>query len=103
MDLTLGPAISAGVEYGNLLLQTRLNGEVVQRQSTSDLIFDCPSIVSWVSGWVTLMPGSPTFPGLLGSFKSASPSKLTPDDVVTYTIHLMNAGAAAVTVRVPAT
>src|SRR5436305_6307748 len=41
----LGPAIVTGIDYGNLLLRTRLNGEVVQKQYTSDLIFDCASIV----------------------------------------------------------
>jgi 2-keto-4-pentenoate hydratase/2-oxohepta-3-ene-1,7-dioic acid hydratase in catechol pathway len=73
----LGPAIAAGIDCGNLLLQTRLNGEVVQRQYTSDLIFDCPSIVSWVSGWVTLMPGDIIYTGTPGSTR-----KLSPGDVV---------------------
>jgi 2-keto-4-pentenoate hydratase/2-oxohepta-3-ene-1,7-dioic acid hydratase in catechol pathway len=73
----LGPAIVTGLDYGNLLLQTRLNGEVVQRQSTSDLIFDCPSIVSWVSGWVTLMPGDIVYTGTPGATR-----KLSPGDVV---------------------
>ena len=35
----LGPAIVTGLNYGDLLLQTRLNGEVVQSQRTRDLIF----------------------------------------------------------------
>jgi 2-keto-4-pentenoate hydratase/2-oxohepta-3-ene-1,7-dioic acid hydratase in catechol pathway len=73
----LGPAIAAGMDYGNLLLQTRLNGEVVQKQYTSDLIFDCPSIVSWVSGWVTLMPGDIIYTGTPGATR-----KLSPGDVV---------------------
>jgi len=73
----LGPAIVTGIDYGNLLLQTRLNGEVVQKQFTSDLIFDCPTIVSWVSGWVTLMPGDIIYTGTPGSTK-----KLSPGDVV---------------------
>lgn len=73
----LGPAIAAGIDYGNLLLQTRLNSEVVQKQYTSDLIFDCPSIVSWVSGWVTLMPGDLIYTGTPGSTR-----KLSPGDVV---------------------
>jgi 2-keto-4-pentenoate hydratase/2-oxohepta-3-ene-1,7-dioic acid hydratase in catechol pathway len=73
----LGPAIVTGLDYGNLPLQTRLNGEVVQRQSTSDLIFDCPSIVSWVSGWVTLMPGDIIYTGTPGATR-----KLSPGDVV---------------------
>ncbi len=73
----LGPAIATGMDYGNLLLETRLNGEVVQRQYTSDLIFDCPSIVSWVSGWVTLMPGDIIYTGTPGATR-----KLSPGDVV---------------------
>jgi 2-keto-4-pentenoate hydratase/2-oxohepta-3-ene-1,7-dioic acid hydratase in catechol pathway len=73
----LGPAIVTGLDYGNLLLQTRLNGEVVQKQSTSDLIFDGPTIVSWISGWVTLMPGDVIYTGTPGSTR-----KLSPGDVV---------------------
>jgi 2-keto-4-pentenoate hydratase/2-oxohepta-3-ene-1,7-dioic acid hydratase in catechol pathway len=73
----LGPAIVTGIDYGNLLLQTRLNGEVVQKQYTSDLIFDCPTIVSRISGWVTLMPGDIIYTGTPGSTR-----KLSPGDVV---------------------
>jgi 2-keto-4-pentenoate hydratase/2-oxohepta-3-ene-1,7-dioic acid hydratase in catechol pathway len=73
----LGPAIVTGIDYSNLLLQTRLNGEVVQKQFTSDLIFDYPSIVSWVSGWVTLLPGDIIYTGTPGSTR-----KLSPGDVV---------------------
>jgi len=73
----LGPAIAAGLDYGNLLLQTRLNGEVVQKQFTADLIFDCPAIVSWVSRWVTLLPGDIIYTGTPGSTR-----RLSPGDVV---------------------
>ncbi len=73
----LGPAIATGIDYGNLLLQTRLNGEVVQKQSTADLVFDCAAIVSWVSGWVTLMPGDAIYTGTPGSTR-----RLAPGDVV---------------------
>ncbi len=69
----LGPAIAAGIDYSHLLLQTRLNGEVVQRQYTSDLIFDCPAIVSWVSNWVTLLPGDVIYTGTPGSTRRLSP------------------------------
>ncbi len=69
----LGPVIVTGIDYGKLLLQTRLNGEVVQKQYTSDLIFDCPSIVSWISGWVTLMPGDLIYTGTPGSTKRMKP------------------------------
>ena len=73
----LGPAIVTGLDYGNLLLQTRLNGEVVQKQYTSDMIFDCPSIVSWISGWVTLLPGDAVYTGTPGGTR-----KMSPGDVV---------------------
>jgi len=73
----LGPVIVTGADYGNLLLQTRLNGEVVQKQYTADLIFDCAAIVSWVSGWVTLFPGDIIYTGTPGSTR-----KLSAGDVV---------------------
>jgi 2-keto-4-pentenoate hydratase/2-oxohepta-3-ene-1,7-dioic acid hydratase in catechol pathway len=63
----LGPAIAAGLDYSRLQLTTRLNGEVVQQQYTSDLIFDGPAIVSWISGWVTLLPGDVIYTGTPGS------------------------------------
>ncbi|MGO4880282.1 MAG: fumarylacetoacetate hydrolase family protein [Bryobacteraceae bacterium] len=63
----LGPAIVTGLDYGNLMLETRLNEEVVQRQSTADLTFDGPAIVSWVSRWVTLLPGDVIYTGTPGN------------------------------------
>jgi 2-keto-4-pentenoate hydratase/2-oxohepta-3-ene-1,7-dioic acid hydratase in catechol pathway len=62
----LGPAIVQGLDYSNLLLQTRLNGNVVQKQYTSDLIFDGPAIVSWISQCVTLTPGDVIYTGTPG-------------------------------------
>jgi 2-keto-4-pentenoate hydratase/2-oxohepta-3-ene-1,7-dioic acid hydratase in catechol pathway len=73
----LGPAILAGADYSHLQLTTRLNGEVVQQQYTSDLIFDGPTIVSWVSGWVTLLPGDIIYTGTPGRTR-----KMTPGDTV---------------------
>jgi 2-keto-4-pentenoate hydratase/2-oxohepta-3-ene-1,7-dioic acid hydratase in catechol pathway len=73
----LGPAIVTGLDYDTLLLRTRLNGEVVQKQYTSDLIFDCPTIVSYISRWVTLMPGDIIYTGTPGATR-----KMSPGDVV---------------------
>jgi 2-keto-4-pentenoate hydratase/2-oxohepta-3-ene-1,7-dioic acid hydratase in catechol pathway len=73
-----GPAIATGADYGNLQLTTRLNAEVVQQQYTSDLIFDCAAIVSWISGWITLNPGDVIYTGTPGSTR-----KMSPGDVVT--------------------
>jgi 2-keto-4-pentenoate hydratase/2-oxohepta-3-ene-1,7-dioic acid hydratase in catechol pathway len=73
----LGPAVVTGLDYSNLALQTRLNGEVVQKQTTGDLIFDCPAIVRRISGWVTLLPGDLIYTGTPGSTR-----KLSVGDVV---------------------
>ena len=66
----LGPAIVTGLDYGHLMLETRLNGETVQKQSTADLTFDCPAIVRWVSRWVTLVPGDVIYTGTPGSTRA---------------------------------
>lgn len=59
----LGPAIVTGLNYDDLLLQTRLNGEVVQSERTKDLIFNVAKIVSYVSQYVTLEPGDVIYTG----------------------------------------
>jgi 2-keto-4-pentenoate hydratase/2-oxohepta-3-ene-1,7-dioic acid hydratase in catechol pathway len=73
----LGPAIATGLDYNDLLLQTRVNGEVRQSESTRDLIFDVETIVSYVSRYVTLRPGDIIFTGTPGSTQA-----LQPGDVV---------------------
>jgi 2-keto-4-pentenoate hydratase/2-oxohepta-3-ene-1,7-dioic acid hydratase in catechol pathway len=73
----VGPAIVTDLDYDNLLLQTRLNGEVVQSERTADFIFDCATAISWISGWVTLMPGDLIFTGTPGATR-----RLSPGDVV---------------------
>jgi len=72
----LGPCIVSGLDYGRLLLQTRINGETVQKQYTSDLIFDIPTVLSWISQWVTLMPGDIIYTGTPGNTRRMSPGDL---------------------------
>jgi 2-keto-4-pentenoate hydratase/2-oxohepta-3-ene-1,7-dioic acid hydratase in catechol pathway len=73
----LGPFLVRGTSYDKALLQTRLNGEVVQKQVTSDLLFDCPTIVSYISKYVSLEPGDVIYTGTPGSTR-----KMSPGDVV---------------------
>jgi 2-keto-4-pentenoate hydratase/2-oxohepta-3-ene-1,7-dioic acid hydratase in catechol pathway len=73
----LGPWVVTGIDYSNRLLTTRVNGNVVQQQYTSDLLFNVPAIVSFISQWVTLEPGDLIFTGTPGST-----SKLNPGDIV---------------------
>lgn len=73
----LGPAIAHGIDASKLLLQTRLNGQVMQKQYTSDLLFDPPTIISWISQYVTLTPGDLIYTGTPGHT-----SKMKPGDAV---------------------
>ena len=73
----LGPWIVTGLDYGDLALQTRLNGEVAQEQRTSDLLFDVPTVISFVSRYVTLLPGDLIYTGTPGNTK-----RMKPGDVV---------------------
>ncbi len=55
-----GPALvtldEAG-DLGNLGLRTRVNGEMLQQGSTSNLIFGPADLVAWLSRTITLLPG----------------------------------------------
>jgi 2-keto-4-pentenoate hydratase/2-oxohepta-3-ene-1,7-dioic acid hydratase in catechol pathway len=62
----LGPYVVTGLDYSKLTIQTRLNGKVMQKDSTSMLIFDVPSMVSFVSKYVTLEPGDLIYTGTPG-------------------------------------
>jgi 2-keto-4-pentenoate hydratase/2-oxohepta-3-ene-1,7-dioic acid hydratase in catechol pathway len=62
-----GPAIVTGLNYANLKLETRLNGETVQSQFTSDLLFDCATMVSFISHYITLEQGDIIFTGTPGN------------------------------------
>lgn len=69
----IGPVIARGVDHNDLLLQTRVNGELRQEQRTSDLIFDVATIVSYVSRYVTLLPGDVIFTGTPGTTQAMQP------------------------------
>lgn len=68
-----GPFIVAGIDYDDLLLQSRVNGKVIQSQRTSDLLFNVAEIVSWISGHVTLEPGDLIYTGTPGKTVAIKP------------------------------
>lgn len=56
----MGPALVTADEVrdpGNLDLTLRLNGTVMQHGNTSDLIFDLPTVINYISQVLTLLPG----------------------------------------------
>jgi len=69
----LGPYLVTGLNHNDLLLQTRVNGKVLQKQRTSDLLFDVEDIVSYISQFVTLMPGDVIYTGTPGTTSAMSP------------------------------
>jgi len=57
----LGPVLVTPDEIPDpnaLRISTRLNGEVVQDSNTSDMIFDVPHLIAFLSGSTTLLPGT---------------------------------------------
>jgi 2-keto-4-pentenoate hydratase/2-oxohepta-3-ene-1,7-dioic acid hydratase in catechol pathway len=77
------PAHELG-DAGGLRITQRLNGEVLQDATTSDLIFDVPELVSFVSHSLTLEPGDLLLTGTpegVGYFRSPRVT-LAPGDEV---------------------
>ena len=72
----IGPAIVQGLNYNDLLLETRVNGEVRQSQRTVDLIFGVHEVVSYISEFMTLEPGDVIFTGTPGSTRAMHPGEV---------------------------
>ena len=69
----VGPALVAGLDYTNLQIEGRLNGEVRQGENSSDLIFDMNHMVSYISRYFTLEPGDLIWSGTMGSTRAMEP------------------------------
>ncbi len=77
----IGPAIVTGLDYNDLHVQTRVNGELRQSESSSDLLFGVDEIVSYVSHYVTLLPGDLIFTGTPGSTQAMQPGDVVEIEV----------------------
>ena len=56
----VGPFIATKDEIQNphkLNLWLSLNGKIMQQSNTSDMIFDIPKLISYISNFMTLLPG----------------------------------------------
>lgn len=70
----------------NLRMWLSVNGQPRQRGTTADMVFDVPSLVSYVSEFMTLLPGdviSTGTPAGVGLGMKPSPAYLKRGDVVT--------------------
>jgi 2-keto-4-pentenoate hydratase/2-oxohepta-3-ene-1,7-dioic acid hydratase in catechol pathway len=77
----VGPAMVTGLDANNVLLTTRLNGEIVQQENTRNMIHKPAKVVAYLSRYFTLKPGDMIFMGTPGRTSS-----LDDGDVVTVTI-----------------
>ena len=84
----LGPVLVTPDELpdpGRLAIRTLVNGEERQRSNTSDLIFDVPALIAFLSASKTLPPGTVILTGTPGGVGAAfdPPRFLQPGDTVT--------------------
>ncbi|NNE69994.1 MAG: DUF2437 domain-containing protein [Rhodothermales bacterium] len=67
----IGPAIVTGVDYQDLGVEVRLNGEVVQSGRTTELANGVPNLIAYISRYMTLQPGDLIFTGTVGRVDGA--------------------------------
>ena len=87
----LGPVLVTKDEIpepNNLRLKTVLNGEVMQDWNTNDMIFDVPTLIAFLSGSKTLLPGTVILTGTPHGvgFARKPPVWLQPGDTVSIEI-----------------
>jgi 2-keto-4-pentenoate hydratase/2-oxohepta-3-ene-1,7-dioic acid hydratase in catechol pathway len=87
----LGPAIVTPDELPNpnaLRLRTLVNGQTRQDSNTADMIFDVPTLIEFLSGSTTLLPGTVILTGTPGGVGMGMkpPQFLQPGDQVTVAI-----------------
>ena len=69
----VGPVLVKGADYKNIQITGRHNGEVVQSENSSDLIFNMEEMVSYISHYFTLEPGDMIWSGTMGSTRALNP------------------------------
>jgi 2-keto-4-pentenoate hydratase/2-oxohepta-3-ene-1,7-dioic acid hydratase in catechol pathway len=79
----LGPHVVTGIDPRNLHVRMILNGQVMQDQSTADMVFDVPYLISHLSRCMTLLPGTVILTGTPSGvgFTRKPPVYLKPGDV----------------------
>jgi 2-keto-4-pentenoate hydratase/2-oxohepta-3-ene-1,7-dioic acid hydratase in catechol pathway len=88
----LGPRLLTRDEIPHpnaLALSTIVNGERRQNSNTADMIFDVPTLIEYLSGSTTLVPGTVILTGTpqgVGMANKPSPRWLRPGDTVTIDI-----------------
>jgi 2-keto-4-pentenoate hydratase/2-oxohepta-3-ene-1,7-dioic acid hydratase in catechol pathway len=79
----IGPYVATELDPGDLHIQMRLNGQVMQDDSTKSMVFGVAAIVSYLSRGMTLLPGTLILTGTPGGVGNARkpPIFLRPGDL----------------------
>jgi acylpyruvate hydrolase len=85
-SMPIGPELVTPdeIDVSDVQLTTRLNGEVMQSASTSQMIFDIPRTIEFLSSFTTLRPGDVIATGTPGGvgFARQPPVWLQPGDMI---------------------
>ena len=88
----LGPWIETDLDPNDVVVETRLNGEVRQRASTVDMVFGVATLIEYITSFMTLLPGDVLLTGT-----PEGVGQLAPGDVVE--VEVEGVGTLANTVR----
>lgn len=69
----VGPYLVTGLDPANLAIEGRHNGQRVQGENTSDLIFSLAYMLHYISQYFTLYPGDLIWTGTMGSTRAMEP------------------------------
>lgn len=92
----LGPVLVTADEITNpntLAIKTVLNGETMQDWNTNDMIFDVPTLIEFLSGSTTLMPGTVILTGTPHGVGAARTPPVFMQDGDSVTVEIEKIGA----------
>ena len=98
----LGPCLVTTDEItdpGNLTISTHLNGKQMQSSCTSDMIFDVPTLIEFLSGSTTLEPGTVLITGTPSGVGDARKPQVYLQDGDTVTVEIEKIGRLTNPVR----
>jgi len=88
----IGPWIETDIDPNDVLVETRLNGEVRQHASSIDMVYGVATLIEYITSFMTLLPGDMIMTGT-----PEGVGKLVTGDVVE--VEVEGIGTLANTVR----